>query len=319
MRTLVTGAAGFIGSHLAERLMAEGHHVRGVDCFTAYYGRSLKEANLADLAGRPGFELVEADLRVRDLTPLVSDVDVVFHLAAEPGVRGSWAQNFPVYNEHNVLATQRLLEAARGTAVARFVFASGSSVYGNASSPPWRERDLPRPHSPYGATKLAAEHLCALYADVFEVPTVALRYFTVYGPRQRPDMAIQRFFQAGLDGEPLTVYGWGRQVRDFTHVDDVVAATIAAGRATTDAIPAGEVLNVGGGCRTTVEELVALVSELLNGQVRVVRQPEQPGDVDRDEGAFERARELLAWKPAIDLPDGLATQAAWVRRHRQRG
>lgn len=311
MRALVTGVAGFIGSHLGERLVEEGHQVRGVDSFTPYYDRLRKAANLAKLTDRRDFELVEADLRVRDLAPMVADVDVVFHLAAQPGVRGSWAENFAVYNEHNVLATQRLLEATRGTAVRRFVYASGSSVYGNASSPPWRESDLPRPHSPYGATKLASEHLCGLYGDVFEVPTVSLRYFTVYGPRQRPDMAIQRFFQAGLDGQPLTVYGWGRQVRDFTHVDDVVSATMAA--ATAD-VARGEVLNIGGGSLTTVGEVVELVSDLLNGQVRVLQQPGQPGDVERDEGSFERAHELLGWTPAIGLPEGLATQAAWARK-----
>lgn len=311
MRALVTGVAGFIGSHLAEHLLAQGHAVRGVDCFTSYYGRDRKEENLAGLSGRSGFEMVEADLRVRDLTPLVADVDTVFHLAAEPGVRHSWAQQFAIYNEHNVLATQRLLEAARGTGIGRFVYASGSSVYGNAWSQPWRETDLPRPHSPYGATKLAAEHLCALYADVFDVPTVSLRYFTVYGPRQRPDMAIQRFFQAGLDGAPLTVYGWGTQVRDFTYVDDVTSATIAAASAD---LTSGEVVNVGGGSLTTVEELVGLVSDQLNGQVRVLRQPDQPGDVERSEGSFERARQLLGWVPTTKLSEGLARQAAWARQ-----
>lgn len=311
MRALVTGVAGFIGSHLAEHLVGKGHEVRGVDCFTPYYGRDQKKENLAGLDGRESFEMVEADLRVRDLSPLVADVDTVFHLAAEPGVRDSWAQQFAVYNEHNVLATQRLLEAARGSGIRRFVYASGSSVYGNAWTEPWRETDLPRPHSPYGATKLAAEHLCALYADVFGVPTVSLRYFTVYGPRQRPDMAIQRFFQAGLDGTPLTIYGWGSQVRDFTHVDDVVTATVSA--ATAD-LTSGEVVNVGGGSLITVEEVVNLVSDLLNGQVRVLRQPDQPGDVVRSEGSFERARRLLGWVPTVKLDEGLASQVEWARR-----
>lgn len=310
MRALVTGAAGFLGSHLAERLVEGGHEVRGVDCFTPYYERVAKEANVADLVDRPQFELVEADLRVRDPLPLVADTDVVFHLAAEPGVRASWAQHFAVYNEHNVLATQRLLEAARGTAIRRFVYASGSSVYGNSPTQPWRENDPTRPHSPYGATKLAAEHLCSMYADVFAVPTVSLRYFTVYGPRQRPDMAIQRFFRAGLDGEPVTVYGRGEQVRDFTHVHDVVTATIAAATAE---IEPGEVVNVGGGSLTTVGEVAALVSELLNGQARVVHQPHQPGDVERTEGSFDRARLLLGWTPTIGLQAGLATQAQWAR------
>jgi len=317
MHALVTGVAGFIGSHLAEALLSDGHTVRGVDCFTPYYDPELKRRNVVGLADEPGFELVEADLRVREPRGLLAGVDTIFHFAAQPGVRLSWATGFPLYSEHNLLATQRLLEAAKATGVRRFVFASSSSVYGNAPTYPTTEDFKPRPHSPYGATKAAAEHLCGMYADNWGVPAVTLRLFSVYGPRQRPDMAINRLIAAGISGEPFTLFGTGHQLRDFTYVGDVVRAAIAA--ATADLAP-GTVLNVAGGSSTTVNDLVDLVGDVLGASVRVVRLMGQAGDVERSGGSAERAEALLGWKPLMDLRKGVEQQAEWqLRRAGVRG
>ncbi len=225
---LVTGAAGFIGSHLAEALVARGHRVIGVDAFVDFSPRSMKEANLRDLRQAPTFQCIEADLRTTDLGTLLTGIDYVFHLAAQAGVRTSWGDGFTAYVEHNVLATQRLLEAAQQRGVRRVIYASSSSVYGETPTLPAREDSPPLPISPYGVTKLAAEHLCRLYTIGHELPTISLRYFTVYGPRQRPDMAFHKFIHALLRDEPLPVYGDGEQSRDFTYVGDIVAATLAA-------------------------------------------------------------------------------------------
>jgi len=296
VRALVTGAAGFVGSQLTERLLAEGHTVRGVDCFTPYYDAVTKRANLESLTDHEGFDLVEVDLRVAAIEPLLATTDVVFHQSAQPGVRLSWSDGFAQYVEHNVLVTQRLLEAVRRQPVERVVFASSSSVYGNASSYPSTETDLPRPHSPYGVTKLAAEHLCALYATNWGLPTVSLRYFSIYGPRQRPDMATHRLIEAALGserevgGSSFPLYGDGRQVRDFTYVGDVVAANMAA--ATADVAP-GTAINVAGGSSCTLTHLVDLVGALVGREVPVDRRPAQPGDVGRTGGSIERAGELL--------------------------
>src|SRR5437867_362931 len=250
---LVTGAAGFIGSHLTDRLLAEGVRVTGVDSFTDYYDPSLKRGNVAGALGQAEFRLLELDLGSADLASL-PEVDVVFHQAAQPGVRASWGAEFAVYTHHNVLATQRLLERYRRSRLERFVYASSSSVYGDAERYPTDESLLPRPFSPYGVTKLAGEHLVLLYGRNFEMPVSALRYFTVYGPRQRPDMAFHRFCRALLQGEPITVYGDGRQSRDFTYIDDAVEANVRAGRSSA---PQG-VYNVGGGSQVEVLEAIAI-------------------------------------------------------------
>jgi len=313
VRALVTGAAGFIGSHLADQLLVEGHAVRGVDCFTPYYDEAAKRANLEALVSAPGFELAEVDLAVADLDPLLASVDVVFHQSAQPGVRLSWSDGFGQYVQHNVVVTQRLLEAVRRHPVSRMVFASSSSVYGNAAAYPTSEDALPRPHSPYGVTKLASEHLCRLYAANWGVPTVSLRYFTVYGPRQRPDMATHRLIEASLGGPPFPLYGDGAQVRDFTYVGDIVAANLAA--ATAD-VEAGAVVNVAGGSSCTLEHLVALVGELAGCEVPLERRPAQAGDVGRTGGSIDRAHELLGWEPGVDLRTGVARQVEWHQRRR---
>lgn len=317
MRALVTGAAGFIGSHLAERLGMEGHTVRAVDGVTPYYDSSQKRANLNDVAATPGCEVIAADLRTCDLARMLDGIEVVFHQAGQPGVRASWTTEFSSYVEHNVVATQRLLEASRQARLDRFVFASSSSVYGNAPSYPTAEGDLPAPHSPYGVTKLAAEHLCGVYARNWGVPTVSLRYFTVYGPRQRPDMAIHRLVESALKGQPFPLYGDGEHVRDFTYIEDVVRANLLAASV---GVPAGTVINVASGSAVTLLEAVEAVHVLTGRDVVLDRRPSQPGDVDRTAGSIDRAAGLLGWRPQVPFAEGLRLQVDWhLGRKRKAG
>jgi UDP-glucuronate 4-epimerase len=309
MHALVTGAAGFVGSHLTQRLRREGHEVTGLDSFTAYYDVGLKRAN-AEATIRAGAKLVEGDLNVIDLDSVLDGVDVIFHLAGQPGVRSSWGAEFSTYTHCNIDATQRLLEAGRRSrTLRRLVYASSSSVYGDAERYPTRESDHPRPVSPYGVTKLAAEHLCSLYATSFGVPTVSLRYFTVYGPGQRPDMAFTRFAQAALRGNEIVVYGSGEQVRDFTYVEDVVEANLLA--ATRDVAP-GTVLNVAGGSHTTVNEVLQIFEELAGRRLSINRGGAVAGDVRRTGGDTTAIRAVLGWKPTVTLRDGIARQFGWA-------
>ncbi len=308
MRALVTGCAGFIGSHLCERLLAEGWEVRGVDAFTPYYDRVLKEANLLDLRGERRFDLVEADLATADLGRLVRGIDVVFHLAAQPGVRRSFGDGFARYTTDNVVATQRVLEAAQAGDCSRVVWASSSSVYGDAADYPCLEDATPtRPRSPYGVTKRACEDLAAIYRGG-GLSTVGLRYFTVYGPRQRPDMAMRRLCEALLDGSTFPLYGDGGQSRDFTHVADAVDATFRAAGARDPAA----IYNVGGGHEATMTEVIALLEELSGRRIALKRRAAQRGDVRRTNASVQRARADLGWAPAVGLRDGLATQLKWV-------
>lgn len=309
MRALVTGAAGFIGSHLALRLCNDGHDVVGIDSFTDYYEVALKEANAAQVANA-GAQFVKGDLNDVDLSRLLDGVEVVFHLAGQPGVRSSWGSEFSTYTHCNIEATQRLLEASRGKSeLRRLVYASSSSIYGDAERYPTSEMDQPSPVSPYGVTKLAGEHLCALYAKNFGVPTVALRYFTVYGPGQRPDMAFTRFTKAAIRGEEIVVYGSGEQVRDFTYVDDVVDANLLA--ATGDVKP-GAVFNVAGGTHSSVNEVLALLEELVGQGLSVVRQEAVAGDVRRTGGDTKAIHSILGWQPRVTLREGIEKQLSWA-------
>lgn len=305
----MTGAAGFIGSHLSERLVADGHKVVGLDAFTEYYDPSLKRRNIRGLLDQPGFQLVEADLASTELSGLVGDCDVVYHLAAQPGVRASWGDDFRIYLERNLWATQRLLEALRGEQIKKLVFASSSSIYGDADRYPTTEDDLPQPISPYGVSKLAGERLCLAYARSYGVPVVAVRYFTVYGPRQRPDMGFSRFMAALRSGREIEVFGDGKQTRDFTYVSDAVAATVAA--AECEAI--GEAVNVGGGSRVTVLEVLGLLGELAGAQPRIHFVETQRGDVHDTGADLTKAIRLLGYLPRVTLRDGLAQQLAAQR------
>jgi nucleoside-diphosphate-sugar epimerase len=311
MYAVVTGAAGFIGSHLADALCGSGHRVLGIDCFTDHYERSNKRHNIEALESTKNFSLSTTDLRSGALEPLLDGADVVFHLAGQPGVRQSWSDGFADYCSHNILATQLLLEAAKSCGSPRVVFASSSSVYGDAPSYPSSETDLPRPFSPYGVSKLAAEHLCGLYATNFALSTVVLRYFSVFGPRQRPDMAIRRVIDAAVQGRSFNLYGSGGQSRDFTYVQDVVAATLAA--ATADLEP-GTILNIAGGASTSMTELLQLISEVAELPIAIERSPVEAGDVDRTSGKIEAARLSLGWSPRVSLREGLTEQVAWSRR-----
>ena len=310
-RVLVTGAAGFIGSTLVESLLASGADVVGVDAFTDNYAVSRKRANLSALGAHPRFRLIEADLRSAPIEPLLDGVDGVVHLAALPGVRSSWGEPFRAYAEHNVVATQRLLEAVRRIPVRRVVAASSSSIYGLPTRFPTPEEESPRPVSPYGVTKLAGEALLHAYWASFRLPVVGLRYFTVYGPRQRPDMGIHAFFEAARAGTPVTVYGTGDQTRDFTFVDDAVAGTIAA--LTRPAVP-GLTYNVGGGHRVSLNDLLARI-EFVTGrhlERRLVAAP--PGDPHDTSADVTRARRDLGYEPKTDLTEGLRRQWEWQRK-----
>lgn len=309
---LVTGVAGFVGSTIAARLLADGRDVVGVDALTDYYDPGIKRANLERLA-HPRFRFVEADLTTADLAPLVADAELVFHQAGQPGVRASWGKAFERYTLDNVHATQRLLEAALDAPrLTRFVYASSSSVYGDAERYPTRETDLPQPVSPYGVTKLAAEHLSTLYARTRGLPTVSLRYFTVYGPGQRPDMAFTRFCRAVHAGRPIELYGSGEQVRDFTYVDDVVEANLRVALADAASVPAGAVFNVAGGASTTVNEVLELLGRIAGREVQVSRGPAVVGDARRTGGDTAALRRATGWDPKVGLEEGLAEQYRWA-------
>ena len=309
MKALITGCAGFIGSHLTESLLADGVEVIGVDCFNDNYGRSEKLRNLRCFADWEAFEFAPIDLARGDLDDLVAECDVVYHLAAQPGVRPSWGQRFESYVRNNVLATQHLLEAAGRHPVERFVYASSSSIYGQAERFPTPEDAVPRPLSPYGLTKLSGEHLCQLYHANLAVPTVALRYFSVYGPRQRPDMAFNIFCRAAIEGQPIQVFGDGRQTRDFTYVGDIVTATRAAA-ASPEA--AGSIYNIGGGSQVSLAKTIELLEEIAGTKLEVAHGPPERGDV-RDTGAdTTKARAELGFEAQTQLREGLGAELEWM-------
>jgi nucleoside-diphosphate-sugar epimerase len=308
MKAFVTGVAGFVGSTLAERLVDSGADVVGVDCFTDYYPRPLKERNLAALRGRERFRFVESRVQDADLTALLADRTHLFHLAAQAGVRKSWGRDFAVYLENNIEATQVLLEACTGLALDRIVYASSSSVYGDDTPMPFHEDAVPRPVSPYGVSKLAGEQLCYLYHVNFGLPTVSLRYFTVYGPRQRPDMGFHRFLRATILGEPISVYGDGEQTRDFTFVADVVGATVAAA---TRGVP-GRVYNIGGGSRVSINRVFEMIGRVTGSQPRLNLDPAQKGDMRHTYADTSRARCDLAFAPTVGLEEGLAAEYRWL-------
>jgi len=308
MKAIVTGAAGFIGSHLSESLVQAGHTVVGIDVFTDYYARDRKEQNLAALRQADRFTLIESALADADWPRLLDDVTWIFHLAAQAGVRKSWGRDFHVYTVNNVEGTQILLEACKGRPIERLVYASSSSVYGDDVPLPMDETVRPQPVSPYGVTKLSAEQLCHLYYVNYGVPAVSVRYFTVYGPRQRPDMGFHKFFLAAMHNEPVTVFGDGRQTRDFTYVSDAVAATVSA---STRGTP-GAVYNIGGGSRVELLDVFELIGRITGRPLRLKMLEPQAGDMRDTYADTARARTDLAFAPAVTLEQGLRAQFQWM-------
>lgn len=309
MRVVVTGCAGFIGSHLVERLLADGAGVVGIDSFSDYYPRADKERNLDALRDEPSFTLIEGDLATMDLTAVMGERPAVAHLAAQPGVRGSFGEAFARYAHDNIIATQRVFEAARAAGAHNVVWASSSSVYGNAAEYPCVEATTPtRPVSPYGVTKRACEDLAAVYRGM-GLRVTGLRFFTVYGPRQRPDMAMRRLCEAAVGGPEFRVFGSGEQSRDFTYVDDAVGAVAAA----LGCPEAGLLYNVGGGQEATLNEVIDLVGELAGGALNLLREGTQQGDVVRTSADTSAAKQDLGWRPEVGLRDGLTAQLDWVR------
>lgn len=310
MKCLVTGSAGFIGSHLSRRLLAEGYEIIGLDCFSDFYPRWIKERNLAPLQGKKGFRLVEADILALDLAKILSGVEAVFHLAAQAGVRTSWGENFFLYVKNNIQATQSLLEAAKALALQKFIYASSSSVYGLTPILPMSETNPLIPLSPYGVTKLAAEHLALLYWKNFAVPTVSLRFFTVYGPGQRPDMAFHKFFRSIAEGKPATIFGDGKQTRDFTYIDDIIEACLAAlerGRP-------GETYNVGGGHQEMLVETFPLLEEICSKKINILWAEKQKGDVSETLADITKARRELDYSPRTALREGLREEWDWIQK-----
>jgi UDP-glucose 4-epimerase len=306
---VVTGAAGFIGSHLAERLLQDGYRVRAVDCFTDYYDPAIKRRNIATALQHPRYELVEGDLNDIDLHGLLRGKRGCFHLAAQAGVRASWGREFRHYIHCNIEATQKLLEAARDVELPRLVYSSSSSVYGNAQQMPMSESATPSPVSPYGVTKLSGEQLCNLYTVNYGLSTVSLRYFTVYGPRQRPDMAFHKFIRAGIEGNAIEIYGDGQQTRDFTFVSDAVEANV---RAMHYAKPHG-VFNVGGGANVSLKAVIGIIEEALGQSLQTRYVDRVHGDVRDTVADTRNVATELGFHATVAVEDGIPLEVAWAR------
>ncbi|MFW6309298.1 MAG: NAD-dependent epimerase/dehydratase family protein [bacterium] len=311
MQVLVTGCAGFIGSHLTEKLLDEGHQVIGIDCFIDYYSPKIKNKNMESFVDHNDFTFIEENIINLDLKKLLGDIDYVFHQAAQAGVRSSWGESFEIYNDNNILGTQMLLEAAKTSEVKKFVYASSSSVYGDTDQLPMKETNKLQPVSPYGVSKLAAENLCYLYYKNFQVPIIALRYFTVFGERQRPDMAFHIFIKSILKGKTLTIFGDGKQSRNFTHVEDIVKANILAAESAVE----GEIFNIGGdGKRIELNETISLMEDIIGKKAQKKYQSRAKGDVRHTSADCSRAKKMLGYEPEVDFKDGLAREIKWLKK-----
>lgn len=309
MKALVTGCAGFIGSHLVDKLLTKEFKVIGIDAFTDYYPRAVKERNIEKALKHRNFILIEKDILTMNDFP---DVDIIFHEAAQPGVRTSWGRSFEVYVQNNILVTQKLLDFYKDKEIKKFVFASSSSVYGNAKKIPIKEKALPRPISPYGVTKLACENLCYLFSENYNISIVILRYFTVYGPRQRPDMAIHKFIEAALHNKEITVFGNGNQTRDFTYISDVIEATLLAAESNITY----EIFNIGGGTRISINDLLQLIENITGKKIKVKYSDFQKGDVYHTCADISKAQKILGYKPKTSIEEGLKKQIEWIKKYR---
>ncbi|MDJ0576156.1 MAG: NAD-dependent epimerase/dehydratase family protein [Xenococcaceae cyanobacterium MO_234.B1] len=308
---IVTGVAGFIGSHLAEALLKRGDKVIGIDQFNDYYNPKFKRKNISYLQRQPSFALLEANIEDLNWESLLEGIDVVFHQAAQAGVRASWGEGFRQYTQKNLNATQIILEAAKETnSLKRLVYASSSSVYGDAETMPTSESVCPKPVSPYGITKLAAEQICHVYHRNFGVPVTSLRYFTVYGPRQRPDMAFHKFFKAVIQGEAISIYGDGQQTRDFTFVSDAVAANLAAADVS-EAI--GEIFNIGGGNRVVLADVIETMERVIEKPIAKNYIERAKGDARHTSADVSKARKILDYNPKVPLEQGLSEEWQWIK------
>lgn len=309
MNILVTGAAGFIGSQLCRALIQNEASVIGVDSFTDFYPRWMKEKNIGRLLNHPKFRFLSEDIIRLDLNKELEKVEAIFHLAAQPGVRTSWGDDFSIYTKNNIDVTQRLLEAAKNLRLKKFIYASSSSVYGLSPQLPMTETQVLHPYSPYGVTKLAAEHLCFLYHYNYGIPCVSLRFFTVYGPGQRPDMAFHRFLKAIGEDKEIKVYGDGRQTRDFTYIDDIIRANISS---LTYGKP-GETYNIGGGTQIKLIDIIPIFEKICQKKIKIRFREEQKGDVRHTFANIERAKKDLNYVPHISLEDGLREEWNWIQ------
>ena len=312
MKYVVTGVAGFIGSSIADKLLEDGHEVVGIDCFIDYYPKETKLKNLEAALSNSNFKFFEDNLLKLDLEKICTGAEAIFHQAAQAGVRASWGDEFSIYTDNNILASQKILEAAKTPAVSetlkKVVYASSSSLYGNAEKLPTTEKDRPQPLSPYGVSKLAAEHLMYLYKKEFNVPTASLRYFTVYGPRQRPDMAFNRFSKSALLGEEITLYDDGEQSRDFTFIEDIVQANLNAAKYEGEEL----VFNIGGGSRVTVNQVLDQLKDIVGKDLNIQRYDRQKGDVKHTAADISLAAKELGYKPKVSLIDGLKAEVKWL-------
>ena len=307
---IITGVAGFIGSSLAEKLLKDNFKVIGIDSFTNYYSLHIKEKNIENCLKNTNFSLIRQDIDSLDLSAIFENAEYIFHLSAQPGVRASWGKEFTVYVKNNISVTQKILESLKNnTTLKKFIFASSSSVYGNQSTIMNEDTSLTKPVSPYGVTKLAAENLVNLYYKNYEIPTISLRYFTVYGPRQRPDMAFNRFFCSIIKDKKLTIFGNGEQRRDFTYVDDIIDATINA--ATSDSV--GEILNVGGGSIFSLTQIIEFMKEITEKELEINFEKEQKGDVKYTNADISKAKKLINYKPSTDIKYGLTQQYEYIK------
>ena len=310
---LVTGAAGFIGSSIAEKLLKDGFRVIGIDSFTNFYSKKIKQKNIEFCKKNKNFSLIQKEIQKIDLIPIFKKVDYLFHMAAQPGVRTSWGKGFENYSINNILVTQKLLEQAKiSKSLKKIVIASSSSVYGNQSCKMNESKTKTNPVSPYGVSKLAAEHLVNAYVENFNLPVIMLRYFTVYGPRQRPDMAFMRFVMKSILKKPITIYGNGTQKRNFTYIDDVIDATISS----VNIDNTGEIINIGGGEVISISKVISILKNICNYEPKILYKPFSNGDVLRTEADINKAKRLLNFKPKTSLKNGLFLEYEYAKRNK---